>query len=174
MKRMKKYSEKGFTLIEVMVSMGLLAFVMSTSMTVLSIVMDMTRGADYSLVVTQESNYASERIKRLVRSADSFSVNPAGTLIINVGTNNYSISVTTDADGRGSLREGSASIMSSEVYIIPLEIDGTTYNYFEIIREGLVDVGVRMAFEVRHKDDDNNSYGTFTFTQAISRNAILR
>lgn len=172
----KRINERGFTLIEMMISMGLLTFVMAISMNVLSLVLDMTNDADYSVVVTQEANYASERVKRLIRSAESFSVT-GDVLTINLEGKTYTLSFDgPDAAGDYVLRESDvSSVMSSEICVKPLEIGGTFTPFYEEVYDssGLNVVGVRMAFKLYHQHDDNQSAGAFVYTQAIGRNVIL-
>lgn len=184
-----KIEESGFTLIELMISMGLLTFVMAISMNILSIVLEMTNDADYSVVITQESNYASERIKRIVRSAEDFTVSDGGTtdvitddtLTVSLEGKKYVFSIGTNADGKYILTEkidsGIAnSVMSSEVYLKQLALDSDNDGVDDIsypIFSDVEDVGVRMAFEIYHKYDENESAGAFVYTQAIGRNAIL-
>lgn len=168
-----KVKESGFTLIELMISMGLLTFVMGISMNILSIVLEMTNDADYAAVITQESNYASERVKRLVRSAESFTVSDTDSLSINGDTLDvivdgvaHTISVGVNADGKFILLEDSKSLMSSEVYIEQFD----TNSVFTAID---TDIGVQMSFEIYHERDDNKTAGAFVYTQAIGRNKIL-
>ncbi len=171
--------ESGFTLIELMISMGLLTFVMGISMNILSIVLELTNDADYSAVITQESNYASERVKRMVRSAEKFTVSDNGTpeigddsleIVLDGRTHQLTLQLVPGFTDRFTLKEQisgnpSSSILSSEVYIKQF---GS-----EPVFTDVNGIGVRMAFEIYHERDDNSSAGAFVYTQAIGRNEIL-
>ena len=166
-------SEEGFTIIELMISMGLLTFVMAISMNILALVLEMTSDADYSVVVTQEANFASERVKRVVRSADTFSI--AGntlTVTLEGATTDFTIS-DDDGDGKFVFEENTNSVMSSEVYAESLQVGGTDVPYFEGILDGTDLVGVRLAFKIYHQNDEDRSSGAWVYTQAVNRNTIL-
>lgn len=174
LKHLKKIKDKGFTLIEVLISMGLLAFVMGISMNVLSIVLEMTDDADFSVTVTQESEYATEDVKRLVRSADSFSVDSSGVLTVNIGpaTHRFQFVQNTNLVPGSTvyvLQKNGSSVMSSEVYCDAV----TGIPFFQIIQSNGETVGVQMAFQTYHIHDTNKSAGSIIYSQALGRNITL-
>ena len=68
--RQQSGREEGFSLVEMLIAMALLSLIMTISINIITIVGKTAQTVDYQVNVTQESNYAAERMKRVVRSAD--------------------------------------------------------------------------------------------------------
>jgi hypothetical protein len=156
--------------------MGLLTFVMGISMNVLSIVLEMTNDAEYSIVVTQESSYATENVKRIVRSAEDFKISDDGLeLIVSYLGENIIFRFEEFGTDTGNFvlkREtvsNKQSIMSSEVLIKKIN----DVPFFSLIIENGSTIGVKMSFKIFHINDESMSSSTIIYTQAIARNIIL-
>jgi len=163
----------GFSLIEMLVAMALLAIVMMISINIITIVGKTARTVDFQINVTQESNFAAERMRRVIRSADSISLN--GSYSVTVTIQGTSINfVFEDIDGNPDteeyvLKENGQSVMSSSVYVKPFGV----HNFFDQIIEGSDLVGVKIVFQAFDVGDSNEIAGTIVSTQSINRSLIL-
>lgn len=161
--------EEGFSLVEMLVAMALLSLIMMISINIMTIVGKTAQTVDYQVNVTQETSYAAERMRRVIRSADSISFG-VDSVTLNIQNQPITFSVNEIAEGEYVLKEGTQSVMSSDIIITKVESN----NFFSPINDddGEV-VGVRMVFQAFDDDDVNKIAGTIVSAQAINRNLIL-
>lgn len=159
-------NKAGFSLVEVIVSLGLLTIVSLISINLMLIVLNAAKKVDYQITVTQESSYAVERIRRVVRSSNLFKIGDAGdSLFVISDAETITFQVTNN-----QLFEDGQSIMSSDVGIFKVNEETP---YFSAVSDGGNLIGVRMSFQVFDSNDSERTAGTIVSSQSINRNLIL-
>ena len=108
--------EKGFSLIEMIVAMALLTLIMMISINIVTIVGETAQTVDYQVNVTQESGYAAERMKRVIRSADRITFG-TNQITIEIQDQEVTFWVEEIDPGEYVLKENTQSVMSSDIII---------------------------------------------------------
>jgi len=163
--------EEGFSLVEMLVSMALLSLIMMITINIMTVVGKTAQTVDYQVNVTQESSYAAERMRRVIRSADGISFGTDSvTLYIRDQTIIFLAEEIVVDSGEYVLREDSQSVMSSDIIIMKVGAS----DFFTPINDDSGElVGVRIVFQSFDDDDDEMIAGTIVSTQSINRSLIL-
>lgn len=162
-------NESGFSLVEMLISMALLSLIMMISINIVSIVGKTAQTVDYQVNVTQETSYAAERVRRVVRSADDI-VFGSDSIIVRAQDRDIAFSIELIGEDQYLLLEDEQSVMSSDVILTKAE--GTDL-FTEIYDDESELIGVRMTFWAFDKNDDTRRAGALVSTQAVNRSLIL-